>query len=195
MNDKGYCKDLMYADWSGSKSARDTFNCHCVTDTIRYYDFLYNKSDSMQYKYKVHQVQFKYMPFTSIQKYDKQNVELENYEIINRDTFLFFLPDQYGQIIWGQIADNYKSMINYLNENLVYPDYEKQKNIQGKVEIKFTINELGYINNIRIIESPSDGLSLLSKEVFNHQTKWAPVLINGKVTKISLVLPIKYTLK
>lgn len=70
--------------------------------------------------------------------------------------------------------------------NIRYPEKAKDRKIEGEVIIEFTVNEFGYIANIKVIKSVNKLLDKESIRVLKLMERWEPAYQNGK--------PIKFTL-
>lgn len=79
---------------------------------------------------------------------------------------------------------------------LNYPDAAKERNIQGRVLIRFVIFEDGTITAPRVINEPN---FLLAKEALRVLSilpkKWIPAVIDNKKVKSFYILPVTFQLK
>lgn len=89
------------------------------------------------------------------------------------------------------------SLQQEIQKNIVYPEMEKVNNIQGKVYVQFTVEKDGLMTNARVMRGVSGGPGL-SKAALDALSKvkhhWTPGKQNGKVVRVSLTIPIKFSL-
>lgn len=87
------------------------------------------------------------------------------------------------------------ALMKYLQENIQYPKEAKEKNIQGKAHIAFTVETDGSITEICI--SKSSGNTLLDNEairVVESMPKWTPGEQSGKPVRVAFTLPVTFHL-
>ena len=78
--------------------------------------------------------------------------------------------------------------------NIEYPNQAKANGIEGKVEVEFTVNELGMVENINIINGIGGGCD---EEVVRalKKTRFSPAIQNGRFVKVKLSQSILFELK
>lgn len=88
------------------------------------------------------------------------------------------------------------ALAKYLEENLVYPESAKAKEIEGKVYIRFTVLEDGTISNPvvqrKLTDCPECDEEVL--RIVRNMPKWIPGKINGKAVKCYSDLPVSFRL-
>jgi TonB family protein len=74
----------------------------------------------------------------------------------------------------------------YALDNMFWPEPLKRSDIQGEVEIEYTISKNGELKNLRVLHTPHE---LMSAEVirFFRTLKWSPAVSHNR--------PIDYTMK
>ena len=84
-------------------------------------------------------------------------------------------------------------IIEFISENLEYPEEAKKKNIEGRVTIKFIVNKDGDVVNEQVVSSPDPLLTKAALEVVRKLPKWKPGE-NGKGDKVNVYfnLPINF---
>jgi len=78
----------------------------------------------------------------------------------------------------------------YLGKNIRYPDNARENNIQGKVIIKFLVNEDGSISDCKVIRGVDSELDKEVLRVVKSFPPWKPGMQNGKPVKVWYTLPI-----
>lgn len=79
----------------------------------------------------------------------------------------------------------------YVNNHINFPDQAINDNKDGKVNVKFIINEDGTVKDAHSL-SPKlgDGLDEEAARVVSSMPKWTPGTVHGKPVKVSMTLPI-----
>jgi len=83
-------------------------------------------------------------------------------------------------------------LMNFLKKNLIYPEAEKNKNIQGNVIVFFVVNTLGKIEQAKVLKSLSPECDKEALRVINLMTNWIPGKQNGVPVSVRYTLPIKF---
>ncbi len=82
----------------------------------------------------------------------------------------------------------------YLSHSLRYPKKAKKGKIQGKVIVKFVVNENGEINNVAVIQHVSPELDEEAIRAVSKMPPWEPGKQNGKPVKVYYTLPLDFRL-
>jgi TonB family protein len=83
----------------------------------------------------------------------------------------------------------------YLSDNMRYPDSARDNDIQGRVVVKFVVNEDGSISDCTIAKSVSWDCDSEAIRVVKNMPAWKPGMQDGKAVKVYFTLPITYTLQ
>lgn len=86
-------------------------------------------------------------------------------------------------------------IIAYLSQHLRYPDAARSQNIEGKVIIKFVVNEDGSVSNAIVSRGIGGGCDEEAVRVVSGMPKWKPGKHMGKAVKVYYTLPIRFTLE
>ena len=87
-----------------------------------------------------------------------------------------------------------EALMNYLSENITYPQEAKEKGIHGKVFINFVINVDGSIDNVKVLRGIGGGCDEEAVRVVSSMPNWSPGMQRGKAVRVSYNIPIKFTL-
>jgi TonB family protein len=81
--------------------------------------------------------------------------------------------------------------------NMRYPANAKEKNIQGKVLIAFTIDTLGKVSNYRIKHGIGGGCEQEALRVVKliDGIDWLPAMLGGKPVTVEYAMPLTFTLE
>ncbi len=82
----------------------------------------------------------------------------------------------------------------YLNKNLQYPEAARKKQIEGRVIIKFVINEDGSVSDATLTKGIGKECDEEAMRVVKAMPKWKPGKQNGKYVKVYFTLPIQFRL-
>jgi protein TonB len=87
-------------------------------------------------------------------------------------------------------------LMKYLQNNISYPQVEKEAGIQGKVFVKFVVQPDGAISNVEVLRGVSggEGLSKEAIRVVKSMPKWKPGKQNGRSVPVYFNLPINFKL-
>ncbi len=85
-------------------------------------------------------------------------------------------------------------LYNYLQENVNYPEEARRKNIEGRVLVKFVVNEDGHISDCSVIKGIGGGCDQEALRVIAAMPPWKPGMLNGKPVKVYFTQPISFRL-
>ena len=83
-------------------------------------------------------------------------------------------------------------MMEYLRDNLIYPEPAREKGIEGKVYVQFVVEEDGSITNVKIMRSVNKWLDAEAFRVIKSMPKWNPGTQNGEPVSTTMMLPINF---
>jgi TonB family protein len=82
----------------------------------------------------------------------------------------------------------------YLSTNLRYPAEAAQKDIQGRVVVRFIVQEDGSIDQATVVRGIGGGCDEEALRVVKAMPRWKPGKQNGKPVKVYFTLPISFKL-
>lgn len=88
-----------------------------------------------------------------------------------------------------------KAMYSFLSKEVKYPEYARERNIQGKVYISFFVDRNGNILESQVLKSPDQHLSDEALRVINKMPRWKPGMTDGIPTGTRYNLPVSFVLK
>ncbi|MFM2283810.1 MAG: hypothetical protein RL222_1314 [Bacteroidota bacterium] len=86
------------------------------------------------------------------------------------------------------------SLYKLIASRIIYPAKARAYGIQGKVILKFIINENGQICNLSILKQGGYTLSEEAIRVLRTLPTWKPALVEGKPVKSYFVLPVTFNI-
>ena len=87
------------------------------------------------------------------------------------------------------------SMKDHLAHNLHYPSLARNKNIEGRVVVKFVVDEDGAVACPMIVKGIGGGCDEEALRVISEMPCWEPALQNGIPVRVYFTLPIQFKLK
>ena len=87
------------------------------------------------------------------------------------------------------------AIYKFINSNLVYPNAAKEKNISGKVILRFCINTDGSIDQVSVLKGVDPELNAEAIRVFKLLPSWKPGKLAGTPVKVWYSMPVTFTLK
>jgi len=87
-----------------------------------------------------------------------------------------------------------KALMKFLNENIKYPKSAQENNIQGKVILKFIVDETGKVVEPTVVNKVDPSLDAEAIRVISLMPNWMPGKQKGKNVKVRYFLPISFKL-
>ena len=89
------------------------------------------------------------------------------------------------------------ALIEYLTQNIHYPEAAKKENAEGMIIVKFTVGTDGTLSDISTVnkgETQRSDMVMEAIRVVKSMPKWTPAQDKGKAVKCEMSLPIKFKL-
>jgi len=87
-----------------------------------------------------------------------------------------------------------KRLLQFIDENIQYPDSAMQKRTQGVVVIEVTVDTIGNLTHPEIILSRGEGLDQEALRILKLMPKWIPAENYGKNVDVFFRIPFKFKL-
>ena len=84
--------------------------------------------------------------------------------------------------------------LDFLKNNIVYPEIAKQTGIQGTVYVSFVVNKNGSISDISIERGIGGGCDEESVRVLKMMPSWVPGKQSGKEVRVKCTMSVKFIL-
>lgn len=84
------------------------------------------------------------------------------------------------------------ALTKYIKKNMIYPEKAKMENIQGRVYVKFTVNEYGKILNPHIIRSIDPLIDNEAVRLIKEMPDWKPAKTKYFPVKSEEILPVVF---
>jgi TonB family protein len=87
-------------------------------------------------------------------------------------------------------------MFKFIQNNIVYPDYEKENGIEGTVYLEFIVRKTGDIDNIKLLRGIKNGPNYEKEAIrlVKKMPKWNPGSMEGIQVSTIMRIPIKFKL-
>lgn len=95
---------------------------------------------------------------------------------------------------WPVFPGGEQALIDYINNNTVYPPSAIHDKIEGRVVLRFVIRKDGRISDIQIIKSIRNDLDNECIRVIQKMPKWKPGKIQDKIISVYYVIPFRFSL-
>jgi protein TonB len=106
---------------------------------------------------------------------------------------IYTLVEQKAEYVGGMSA-----LMKFISSTIVYPEYAKDNEIQGKVYLQFIVRTNGSLTDIKVARSVPGG-RMLDDEAIRviklTSGKWNPARQNGKPVSCNMTLPVVFVLK
>lgn len=86
-------------------------------------------------------------------------------------------------------------LLNFLGNNIKYPQMAKEAGIEGTVVLSFIVGKKGEIEDVKVLKSLGGGCSAESVRVAKKMPNWTPGKQRGKPVKVKYHLPVKFRLQ
>lgn len=87
-----------------------------------------------------------------------------------------------------------EALMQYLMDNITYPDSAINALIQGTVNVQFTIDKNGKVTDVEVIRGIGYGCDEEAVRVISGMPNWIPGIQDGKAVAVRMTMPIRYVL-
>ncbi len=84
--------------------------------------------------------------------------------------------------------------MNFINENLQYPEEALNDSVQGIVQVSFIVEKDGSTTDFEVIDEHHPALEAEAVRVLQQMPKWKPATQNGVKVRVEYVVPVKFTM-
>lgn len=98
--------------------------------------------------------------------------------------------DQLPQFPGGEVA-----LMQYLGDNIKYPQSAAKKKIHGQVVLRFVITETGEVGEVQVLRSSNNMLCEAAKSAVMGMPRWVPGKKNGEPVAMWFTMPINFALR
>ena len=87
------------------------------------------------------------------------------------------------------------ALLEYLRDNIEYPERCKQEEIQGRVIVTFVVEKDGSIVEPEVVKSVDPELDAEALRLVSNMPAWTPGKQNGKEVRVRYSVPVNFRLK
>jgi len=89
------------------------------------------------------------------------------------------------------------AMTTDIQSNIDYPEMERENGIQGKVYVQFVVEKDGSVTNVKVVRGVTGGknLSTEAEKAVKKLKKFKPAKQNGKEVRLTMTVPVNFTLR
>ena len=102
---------------------------------------------------------------------------------------VYQMVEQMPQFLGGDQA-----LLYYFEKSICYPEMARDNEVQGRVIVRFVVNEDGKISDVVVLRDIGSGCGQEAKRVILLMPKWVPGRQNGKPVKTYITLPVTFRL-
>ena len=88
-----------------------------------------------------------------------------------------------------------QALMNFIYDNIEYPEYAKNNNIQGRVIIRFAVMANGMVDQITVLKGVDPSVDAEAIRVIRMLPKWGPGRQGGKPVNVWYSVPVTFQLK
>jgi TonB family protein len=86
------------------------------------------------------------------------------------------------------------TLMKFISNNIRYPKAAKEKNIQGRVILRFCVTDQGNVSRIGVLKSIDPELDAEAMRVLKQLPKWQPGMQGGKPVNVWYAIPVSFVL-
>lgn len=105
-----------------------------------------------------------------------------------------FMMSVYAQTSQPSFPGGDEALMQYLADNVCYPENAAEMGIEGVVTVEFTVKADGSIADAKIVRMVDPDLEEEALRLVNSMPRWTPASDNGTPTEARYSLPIKFRL-
>jgi TonB family protein len=95
-----------------------------------------------------------------------------------------------------QFKGGNNALLNYLRDNVRYPEEAIERKIQGSIIVEFVIDEKGNVSDVKSLRGLEGGCTEEALRVIeNTSGKWEPGTKDGKPVRTSIKIPVSFRLQ
>lgn len=85
-----------------------------------------------------------------------------------------------------------QALLEFLNNNVQYPEEAEKAGIQGRVIATFVVEKDGSVSNAKVVKSVDPLLDAEALRVISAMPKWKPGKQNGQVVRVKYTVPLSF---
>ena len=114
----------------------------------------------------------------------------EDEEEAANENYVFVTVETMPQFPGGDIA-----VLEYIKNNLVYPEAAKENGIQGRVVVSFVVEVDGSISEVTVVRGVDPQLDAEAIRLIKSMPNWKPGMQRGKPVRVKYQVPVRFQLQ
>jgi len=94
-----------------------------------------------------------------------------------------------------QFPGGEKARVDFIKNNLKYPESARKNNVEGTVYITFVVEKDGSVTEVEILRGIEENCNKAALEVVKSMPKWKPGKQRGKPVRVQFNMPIRFKLQ
>lgn len=111
-------------------------------------------------------------------------------EVVEEEEQTIFIVVEESASFPGGIQE----MMNFIKDNLKYPQQARETGTQGKVFVSFVVEKDGSLTDVKVLRDIGSGCGEEAVRVVKSMPKWKPAKQRGKPVRMQFNLPVAFTL-
>ena len=111
-------------------------------------------------------------------------------EVVEEEEQTIFIVVEESASFPGGIQE----MMNFIKNNLKYPQQARETGTQGKVFVSFVVERDGSLTDVKVLRDIGSGCGEEAVRVVKSMPKWKPAKQRGKPVRMQFNLPVAFTL-
>jgi protein TonB len=87
-----------------------------------------------------------------------------------------------------------QKMSEFITSNINYPEVAREAGVQGRVYVRFVVEQDGSISNVKVMRGIGSGCDEEAMRVIKSMPKWKPGKQHGKTVRVSHQIPVNFSL-
>ena len=135
--------------------------------------------------------------FLSLEDSDDMGVEIMDYvenvqeEVVEEEAIPFQLVEEKPSFMGGD-ANQFSA---WVNKRLVYPEIAKEKGVQGRVRLQFTVEKDGSVTKVKVLRGVDPSLDKEAVRVVSMSPKWKPGKQRDRAVPVTYTFPVYFQLR
>lgn len=121
-------------------------------------------------------------------------LDVRSYELLSQKKVTDNSPIYEEADIMPSFPGGGEAIEKYLNDNIKYPEQERENGAQGRVVVSFVVERDGTLSNIRVARAVSPLLDKEARRVILSMPRWKPGKKDGKEVRVRYKLPVTFRL-
>jgi periplasmic protein TonB len=88
-----------------------------------------------------------------------------------------------------------QALQDFISRNIIYPEVALDNEVEGTVNVQFTVDEKGNVTDVNSLNNLGHGLAEEAVRVVSMMPKWSAGSVKKKAVKTKVTIPITFTIE